>query len=251
MANRLDDIDRRILYRLAENARDTSAPAIAEEVNVSPGTIRNRIRQLEENGTIKGYHAEIDYERAGGYLIDLLVCNTTVTDRETLARQALQVPGVVNVRELMTGRGNLHITTVGSDREDLARITRTLAELGIDIEDEDLLQREHFHPYSPFGPEEGPSERSMTDFMSLAGGAEVVDLTVTETAPVAELTLREANDTELIGTDTLVVAIERDGAIIAPRGDTTIQPGDLVTVFSRDGISDDLLYNFTSESAGE
>ena len=54
MANRLDEIDRRVLYHLAADARDTSAPAIAEEVNVSAGTIRNRIRQLEADGTIKG-----------------------------------------------------------------------------------------------------------------------------------------------------------------------------------------------------
>lgn len=54
MANRLDEIDKRVLYHLAADARDTSAPAIAEEVNVSAGTIRNRIRQLEADGTIKG-----------------------------------------------------------------------------------------------------------------------------------------------------------------------------------------------------
>ena len=251
MANRLDEIDRRILYHLASDARNTSAPAIAEEVNVSAGTIRNRIRRLETDGTIKGYHAEIDYERAEGYLTNLLICNATITDREKLAKQVLQVPGVVNVRELMTGRGNLHITTVGSDREDLTRITRTLSELGVDIEDEDLLQREHFHPYSPFGPGGSPSERSMTDFMSLTGDAEVADLTVTDDAPIAGQTLREANDTELIEADTLVVAIEREGTIITPRGDTTIQPGDLLTVFSRDGISDDLIHRFTSEPVDE
>ena len=249
MANRLDEIDRRVLYHLAADARDTSAPAIAEEVNVSAGTIRNRIRQLEADGTIKGYHAEIDYERAEGYLTNLLTCNAAVTDRERLAKQVLQVPGVVNVRELMTGRGNLHITTVGPDREALTRITRTLSELGVDIEDEDLLQREHFHPYSPFGPGESPSERSMIDFMSLTGDAEIADLTVTDDAAIVGQTLREANETGLIGADTLVVAIEREGTILTPRGDTTIQPGDLLTVFSRDGVSDDFVRRFTNESA--
>lgn len=248
MASRLDEIDRRILYRLADDARNTSAPMIAEEVNVSAGTIRNRINQLEDRGIIEGYHAAIDYERADGSLMNLLVCDTSVPDREKLAKQVLRIPGVVNVRELMTGRGNLHVTVIGADTSDLTHIGRALSELGVDIVDEGLLQQEYFTPYHPFGPEEGLAEQSMADFMSLAGDAEVVSLTVAAGAPVAGRTLKEANEEELIGADVLVVAIERENAILTPRGDTTIRPDDLATVFSRDGVSDELLSLFTGES---
>lgn len=248
MPTRLDEIDKRILYYLAEDARNISAPMIAEEVNVSAGTIRNRISQLEDRGVIKGYHAAIDYECADSSLVNLLVCDTSVPDREKLAKQALRIPGVINVRELMTGRGNLHVTVVGADTSDLTHIGRALSELGVDIVDEGLLQREYSTPYQPFGPEEGLAEQSMADFMSLAGDAEVVSLTVAADAPVAGRTLQEANEEELIGVDVLVVAIERENAIITPRGDTTIQPDDLATVFSRDGVSNELLSLFTDES---
>jgi Lrp/AsnC family leucine-responsive transcriptional regulator len=248
MANRLDEIDKRILYYLTEDARNTSAPMIAEEVNVSAGTIRNRIDRLEDRGIIEGYHAAIDYERADGSLMNLLVCDTDAPDREKLAKQVLRIPGVVNVRELMTGRGNLHVTVVGADTSDLTHIGRALSELGVDIVDEGLLQQEYVTPYHPFGPEEGLAEQSMADFMSLAGDAEVVSLTVAADAPVAGRTLREANEDGLIGADVLVVAIERENAILTPRGDTTIRPDDLATVFSRDGVSDDLLSLFTDES---
>ena len=250
MANRLDEIDRRILYHLAEDARNTSAPMIAEEVNVSPGTIRNRITQLENRGIIEGYHAAIDYERADGSLMNLLVCDTDVPDREKLAKQVLRIPGVVNVRELMTGRGNLHVTVVGGDTNDLTHIGRALSELGVDIVDEGLLQQEYFTSYQPFGPEEGLAEPSMADFMSLAGDAEVVSLTVAPGASVAGHTLSEANEDGLIGADVLVVAIERENAILTPRGDTTIRPDDLATVFSRDGVSDELLSLFTDDADG-
>jgi Lrp/AsnC family leucine-responsive transcriptional regulator len=248
MANRLDEIDKRILYHLAADARNTSAPMIAEEVNVSAGTIRNRITQLENRGIIEGYHAAIDYERADGSLTNLLVCDTEVPDREKLAKQVLRIPGVVNVRELMTGRGNLHVTVIGADTSDLTHIGRALSELGVDIVDEGLLQQEYFTSYQPFGPDEGLAEPSMADFMSLAGDAEVVSLTVSPNAPVAGRTLREANEDGLIGADVLVVAIERENAILTPRGDTTIRPDDLATVFSRDGVSDDLLSLFTGAS---
>jgi Lrp/AsnC family leucine-responsive transcriptional regulator len=249
MANRLDEIDKRILYHLAEDARNTSAPMIAEEVNVSAGTIRNRINQLEDRGIIEGYHAAIDYERADGSLVNLLVCDADVPDREKLAKQVLRIPGVVNVRELMTGRGNLHVTVIGADTSDLTHIGRALSELGVDIVDEGLLEQEYFTPYQPFGPEEGLAEQSMADFMSLAGDAEVVSLTVAADAPVAGRTLREANKAGLIGADVLIVAIERENTILTPRGDTTIRPDDLTTIFSRDGVSDDLLSLFTAQSA--
>ena len=249
MANRLDEIDKRILYHLAEDARNTSAPMIAEEVNVSAGTIRNRINQLEDSGIIKGYHASIDYEHANGSLTNVLVCDTDVSDRDKLAKQMLRVPGVVNVRELMTGQGSLHVTVVGSDTSDLTHVGRALSEIGVDIVDEGLLQREYFTPYQPFGPEEGFAEQSMADFMSLAGNAEVVSLTVSVDAPVAGRTLREANDDGLIGADVLVVAIERENEILTPKGDTVIQADDLATVFSRDGVSDELLALFTDEQA--
>lgn len=251
MANRLDEIDKRILYHLAEDARNTSAPMIAEEVNVSAGTIRNRINQLEDRGIIEGYHATIDYERANGSLMNLLVCDADVPNREKLAKQVLQIPGVVNVRELMTGRGNLHVTVIGADTSDLTHIGRALSELGVDIVDEGLLEQEYFTPYQPFGPEEGLAKQSMADFMSLAGDAEVVSLTVTADAPVAGRTLRDANEEGLIGANVLVIALERENAILTPKGDTVIQSDDLATVFSRDGVSDELLALFTDEQADD
>lgn len=250
MTSRLDEIDKQILYHLAEDARNTSAPTIAEEVNVSAGTIRNRINQLEDRDIIEGYHATIDYERADGSLMNLFVCDTAVAEREKLAKQVLRIPGVVNVRELMTGRGNLHVTVVGTDTNDLTHIGRALSELGVDIVDEGLIQQEYVTPYKPFGPEDGLAEQSMSDFMSLAGDAEVVSLTIPEGAPVAGHTLREANEEGLIGVDVLVVAIERGDTILTPRGDTMIQPDDLATVFSRDGVSDELLGRFSGELAG-
>ena len=244
----LDDIDRRILYFLADDARATSAPMIADEVGVSPGTIRNRITRLEAAGVIQGYHAAIDYERAEGALVTLFVCDVSVADRERLAKQALWVPGVVNVRELMTGRGNLHVTVVGSDTDDLAAIGRALSELDLDIVNEGLIQREYTRPYQSFGPDEERAERSMADFMSLGDDAEVVSVTVSSTAALAERTLADANDEGLLDENVLVIAIERENTILTPHGDTTIEPDDLVTVFSRGGVSDDLLSLFTADA---
>lgn len=249
MEHRLDEVDRRILFRLMEDARGTSAPDIAEEVNVSAGTIRNRIGRLEELGVIRGYHAGVDFELADGKLTNLFVCSAPVSDREKLAKQVLEIPGVVDVRELMAGQRNLHVTAVGDDMNDVTRVSRAVEALGIEIEDEDLVQRHYERPYHYFGPEDGAHTSSLTDFISLTGGAEVIELTVADGAPIEGMSLEEANSHGLVGEDVLVVAIERDGEIITPRGQTTIEADDLLTVFSQRGRADELVRSFTDELA--
>lgn len=89
---------------------------------------------------------------------------------------------------------------------------------------------------------------SVKDFMSLAGGAEVFEITVTETAPVAEKTLQEADAARLLGDDILVVAIERGEEVLTPRGDTVIHAGDLLTVFSKDGVTGEVMQTFIGKN---
>ncbi|WP_137285025.1 winged helix-turn-helix transcriptional regulator [Halorussus salinisoli] len=244
MSVRLDEIDKRILYHLARDARGVSAPDIAEEVHVSAGTIRNRIEQLEDEGVVEGYHARIDYERAERRLTNLFICSTDVPDRERIAKQVADIPGVIGVRELMTGRGNLHVTAVGEDMADLSRTARDLAGLGIEIEEENLVQQEYCGPYDAFGPEDEGEGHSITDFMNLSGGAEVVELAVGKSAPIAGLTLQEANQRDIIDSEALIISIERDEAMLTPKGDTHVRPDDVVTLFSRTGIGDETIAAF-------
>ena len=245
MGIRIDRVDERILYRLAEDARHTSSPDIAGELDVSPPTIRNRIRRLEEAGIIQGYHAHVDYERVGGRLTNLFTCSTPGTDRERFARRVLGVPGVINVAEVMSGRDDLLVTAVGTDTDDITRIARDIKALGVIVEDEDLVHRQHFCPYFPFGPDEDRTTTPMTSVADLAGEANVVELRVGEGAAVAGRTIEESSDAGLIEDDVLVITIERDDETITPRGETTIQPGDLVTILTRRGLSDETLDTLT------
>lgn len=251
MDNRLDEIDKRILYRLVQDARNTSAPTIAEEVNVSGATVRNRITQLEERGIITGYHAEVNYEQAGNRIQNLLICSAPVPEREKMAQKVLSVPGVVNVRELLTGRENIHVTAVGSDTDELTVVARRLAELGLEIEDEHIIHMEHTIPFDRFGPTGHSRDSPMTDFLSIAGGAEVVELTVDEASPIAGSTLAAANESGLLNDDLLVIAIERDDEIITPRGQTEIRPDDLVTVLTRKGSGESSLRVFMREDRSQ
>lgn len=247
MVTKLDDIDRRILFYLARDARRTSAPDMAADFDVSAATIRNRINQLEERGIIQGYHANIDYEKTGGKLTYLFICNTDPPRREYFLRKALEIPGVVHVREVMSGRRNLHIKAIGEDKAVITRISRDLSNLGIEIEEEALLHRDIHNPYQPFGPESARSSLSsnLTNLQELAGDARIIDVTVAETAEANGETIQELSERGLLREGLLIVAIERGDEILMPNGDTTIQDGDLVTVLSQTGEAEDLIRIFS------
>jgi len=55
----IDEIDRKILLLLQQDARMTNA-AVAAEVGLSAPSVFERIRKLEQRGVIKGYMARVD-----------------------------------------------------------------------------------------------------------------------------------------------------------------------------------------------
>lgn len=78
---------------------------------------------------------------------------------------------------------------------------------------------------------------AIEDFMEVGEGAEIFEITVDKTAPIAGMQLDEVGRKDLLGKETIVVAIQRNGNVLIPRGGTKIQVGDLVTVFSLEGAS--------------
>ncbi|MEF8781919.1 MAG: Lrp/AsnC family transcriptional regulator [Haloarculaceae archaeon] len=146
----LDDLDKYIVYCLQADARNTSSSDIAERMGVSSSTVRNRIHRLEDEGILTEYNARVDFETAGSQLHTLIVCTAPIPERSELARKALEVEGVVDVREVMTGEENVHVGIVGTDSNDLNRIGEELDELGLEVNDEDLIRNEFTTPYQGF-----------------------------------------------------------------------------------------------------
>ncbi|KAB1185312.1 MULTISPECIES: Lrp/AsnC family transcriptional regulator [Haloferax] len=151
----LDELDRRILHELQRDARHVSSRNIADSVDASPSTVRKRIQRLESEEIITGYHAAVDYKNAGYQLFMQIECTAEIPLRRDLTEKALDVSGVVSVRELATGESNVLVGAVGTDSNDLARIARELSDLGLRVSDEDLIQRDLQRPFSEFDPAAG------------------------------------------------------------------------------------------------
>ena len=241
MAHHVDEIDKHILYYLSVDARNTTTSDIAKETEVTPATIRNRIEQLEEQGILQGYLADIDYKSIESYVTYQFRCTAAVPDRKRLAQSALEIHGVLTARELMAGSSNLVITAVGPDIDEITQIAHKISDLGLEIDDESVIKDEYYTPYTPFGPENIPKRPSLTDFMSLAGDAEVVEFAVSEGAKIANMNIEQAVSDGLLADEVLIVGIERDGNVLTPEGKTVIRPGDVVSLFSESPLKKDSL----------
>src|SRR5206468_12478921 len=67
----LDDRDRDILAALQEDARATYAD-IAARIGMSASAVHERVRKLEQSGTIRGYKAVVSAEAVGLFVTALI-----------------------------------------------------------------------------------------------------------------------------------------------------------------------------------
>ena len=150
MAPDLDNVDRGILHLLQLDARNTTVQEIGEKTGVSPSTVRNRIDQLETDGVITGYHPSIDYEVAGLPLEVMFVITAPPTDRADAVEDILDIKGIVDVRETLTGRRNLYVEAVGTSTSDVTRISDSIHDLGLEIESSEILKQRRVQPFNHF-----------------------------------------------------------------------------------------------------
>lgn len=154
MTRELDDVDRGILHVLQQDAREATAAEMGEYVGTAPSTVRNRIDALEEAGVIRGYLPELDYEAAGFDLHLFVVCRAPTGRRTELADRALELPGVISVRELTTGSHNIHIELVATDTDTADEARAGLEDLpDLEIVSTQIINDSHLRPFNHFGKE--------------------------------------------------------------------------------------------------
>ncbi|QCC59381.1 TrkA family potassium uptake protein [Natrinema thermotolerans] len=86
---------------------------------------------------------------------------------------------------------------------------------------------------------------AIQDFMPIAGGAEIFEVTVDAGAPIDGRSLIDADRDGLLPEETIIVAIVRDDDLVIPQGETEIRADDVVTIFARNGATNRVTDAFT------
>ena len=86
---------------------------------------------------------------------------------------------------------------------------------------------------------------AIQESMQVGVGGEIFELTVDEGAPIAGLSLIDADADGLLPEETVIVAIVRDDELYVPRGESEIRTGDTATIFAKGGASDRITDAFT------
>ena len=92
----LDEIDEEIIKILQENAK-TSYREIKDKLNISIGTIHNRISKLEKNKIIEGYTLKLNNEKLGYKLTFLIRVNIDGKHTSKILNEISNRPEVCSV----------------------------------------------------------------------------------------------------------------------------------------------------------
>ncbi|MDS0293224.1 transcriptional regulator [Halogeometricum luteum] len=106
----------------------------------------------------------IDYEEANLPFHVMFVITAPPSERERIVDRLMDVRGIIDVREMLTGRRNIHAEVVGESTTDIVRITDAIHEMGVEVESSEIIKRRrsqpfnHFYFSDPFDGEESEDE---------------------------------------------------------------------------------------------
>lgn len=115
--NGLDEIDNQIINLLIADARLTYSE-IGEKVGISRVAVKKRVAALEEQGIIKGYHADVNPMEAPKMMTFVAVIKTRA-DSYDLISDALEQEACVVTLCKMSGDNILHAICVADSMVDM------------------------------------------------------------------------------------------------------------------------------------
>ncbi len=117
----LDASDRKILICLQEDGRLTNNE-LSERINLSPSQCSRRRTRLEEEGFIRGYRAEIDREKLGLGIVNIISVTLATHNRDNAQRFSELISKLPQVMEAhaLTGEMDYFIKVVTPDLRGLS-----------------------------------------------------------------------------------------------------------------------------------
>ncbi|MBQ9941960.1 MAG: Lrp/AsnC family transcriptional regulator [Christensenellaceae bacterium] len=124
----MDNIDRKLLDLLAENAR-TSLKQLAEQVFLSSPAVSARIEHLEKQGILKGYTTRLDGEKLGLPVAAYIYLDVAAGGRDQALTLIEECANVVEC-DCITGNYALLIKAAFADTQQLDGFVRQLQKFG-------------------------------------------------------------------------------------------------------------------------
>lgn len=123
----LDDIDRRILTELQQDGRMTNVE-LAKRAGISPPPCLRRVRRLEEEGYIRGYHAQTDGHKLGWQIAFFVIVGLESQKQGVLDGFEALVANWPEVREchMIRGGGDFLLKLVARDAAHENQLTSRL-----------------------------------------------------------------------------------------------------------------------------
>ncbi|HJT09571.1 MAG TPA: Lrp/AsnC family transcriptional regulator [Candidatus Nitrosotalea sp.] len=120
----IDDLDRRILEELLKNSK-RSYRQLADELEIAPGTVLKRIKDMESSGIIKSYSIMIDHNKIGSQIIALIEIISSGGKLEEMGKKLSKLPNIYGVYET-TGSPDAIIIGRFRDTDELGKFARFL-----------------------------------------------------------------------------------------------------------------------------
>ena len=120
----IDDLDKEILSMLSQDSTKKLRP-IAEVLNRSPTTINKHKEELEQEGIIKSYTINIDYEKLGYDIIALIELTISKGKMIEVEHDISQNPNIFGVYDI-TGEYDAVILARFKTRKDLNIFVKSL-----------------------------------------------------------------------------------------------------------------------------
>lgn len=125
MKDRLDSVDARILRLLQNDGRVTNAD-LAREIGLSPPSMLQRVRKLEQAGYVDRYTAILNYEAVGYSLMVMAMISLALHQERPIEKFQAAVRDVPEVLECLhvSGDYDFMLKIVARDIHDYERIVR-------------------------------------------------------------------------------------------------------------------------------
>ena len=120
----IDDLDRRILEELLKNSK-RSYRQLADELEIAPGTVLKRIKDMESSGIIKSYSIMIDHNKISSQIIALIEIISSGGKLEEMGKKLSKLPNIYGVYET-TGSPDAIIIGRFRDTDELGKFARFL-----------------------------------------------------------------------------------------------------------------------------